>query len=316
VTAESQTSDLEVAPAGVGTPAEGQPATALNLGVCQLMLPDTSFEDDVRHIAAAGIPALGIWEGKLIEGEESVQAKLIATAGLAASAAIPANISPLPADDAYPGPADLDDRVEAMKHSIRRLARFRPSAIVVLTGSGAGLAPADARRVVIDGLREAAREAAWHELALSIEPIPPHPDVDISMVHTIPEVVELIDEIGAANVGICWDACNLAHTEDVVNLTQRYASLINSVHLADLRAPRGPVDRHLPGDGYLDLSGMLSALRRGGYAGTVDLEVLARDGLDFDGPAALWRLPPPELISRAQAATQALWAGTHPTNGH
>jgi sugar phosphate isomerase/epimerase len=282
----------------------------LNLGVCQLMLPDTSFEDDVRYVAAAGIPALGIWEGKLIEGEESGQANLVARSGLAASAAIPANIAPLPTDDAYPGPADLDERVEAMKHSIRRLARFRPSAIVVLTGSGAGLVPADARRIVVDGLREAAREAAAHELALSIEPIPSHPDVDISIVHTIPDVVDLIGEIGAANVGICWDACNLAHTDDVVDLTERHASLINSVHVADLRAPRGPVDRHLPGGGYLDLSGMLSALRRGGYAGTVDLEVLARDGLEFDGSAALWRLPPAELIRRARAAMQAVWAGT------
>jgi sugar phosphate isomerase/epimerase len=295
--------------------AESHPSDVLRLGLCQLMLPDTSFEDDVHYMAAAGIPALGIWEGKLIEGQESAQAELLAAAGLTASAAIPANISPLPAAD-YPGPADLDERMEAMKHSIRRLAPFHPSAIVVLTGSGAGLAPADARRIAVEGLREAAREAARHELELSIEPIAPHPDVDISMVHTIPQVVELIEEIGAANVGICWDACNLAHTEDVINLTERHASLINSVHLADLRTPRGPIDRHLPGDGYLDLSGMLSAVRRGGYAGTVDLEVLARDGLDFDGPAALWRLPPSEFIARAQAGAQALWAGTDPTNGH
>jgi sugar phosphate isomerase/epimerase len=286
-----------------------------SVGVCQLMLPDTSFDEDVRHVAAAGIAALGIWEGKLVEGEESVQANLLATAGLTASAAIPANISPLPADDAYPGPADLDERVEAMKLSIRRLARFRPSAIVVLTGSGAGLSPADARRIVVEGMREAAREAARHDLAISIEPIPAHPDVDISMVHTIPDVVELIDEIGAANVGICWDACNLAHTEDIIDLTERYAPLINSVHLADLRRPRGPVDRHLPGDGYLALPEMLGALRRGGYDGIVDLEVLARDGLDFDGASALWRLPPPELIGRAHAATQALWGVADPANG-
>jgi sugar phosphate isomerase/epimerase len=276
------------------------------------MLHGTSFEEDVRHMAAAGIRALGISEAKLVEREERAQANLLSSSGIVCSAAIPLNISPLPADDGYPGPADLDARVEAMKISIRRLARFRPSAIVVLTGSGAGFPPPDARRIVVDGMREAAREAAEHQLQLSIEPIPPHPAVDISILRTLPEVVELIDEIGAPNVGICWDTCNLAGTDDIVALTERYSPLINSVHLADLRQPRGPMDRHLPGDGILDLTGMVKALRRGGYSGTYDLEVLARDGLDFDGASALWRLPPPELISRAQEATLAIWADTHP----
>jgi sugar phosphate isomerase/epimerase len=274
------------------------------------MLPETTLEEDIGFVAAVGADGIGVCEGKLVAGEEERYAHLLAESGLAASVCIPDNISPLPAHDAYPGPADPDERVEAMIVSIRRLALFDPAVIVVLTGSGAGRDPADARKIIVEGLREAARAAAEHDIELSLETIPADPDLDISTIETIPEAVELIDEIAAPNLGLCWDACNLGHTADVVELTERHAGLVNSVHVADLDQPRGPVDRRFPGEGSLDLPAMLAALRRGGYEGWYDVEVLARDGLEFDGDAAVWRLPPAEIARRAREGMAAVWAAS------
>jgi sugar phosphate isomerase/epimerase len=279
--------------------------------LCSNMLPETSLEEDIALIAAAGADGIGVCEGKLIAGEESRQARVLAESGLAASVCIPDNISPLPADDAYPGPADLDERVEAMGASIRRLAAFDPAVIVVLTGSAIGRDPADARKIIVEGLREAARVGAEHDIELSLETIPADPALDLSTIETIPEAVELIEEIAAPNLGLCWDACNLGHTTDVIELTERHAGIVNSVHVADLNQPRGPVDRRFPGDGALDLPALLAALRRGGYDGWYDLEVLAKDGLEFDGGDAIWRLPPVEIVRRGREGMAAVWAASH-----
>lgn len=274
------------------------------------MLPGTTFEEDVELVAAVGADGLGVCEGKLIEGEEGRQAKALVDAGLAASVCIPESIAPLPTEPDYPGPTDPDERVEAMAESIRRLAIFEPAVIVVLTGSDAGRDPGEARRIIVEGLRQAARVAAEHDIELSLETIP-RGAVDLSTIETIPEAVELIEEIGAPNLGFCWDACNLADTDDVVGLTERHASIINSVHVADLDWPRGAVDRRFPGEGSLDLPAMMSALRDGGYDGWYDVEVLAQDSLEFDGANAIWALPPAEIARRARTGTASVWAASH-----
>src|SRR2546430_8959095 len=55
------------------------------------------------------------------------------------------------------GPVDPRARIEALCASVHRLAKFEPSGIVCLTGSGVGVDRA--REVVVDGLRTLAREA-------------------------------------------------------------------------------------------------------------------------------------------------------------
>ena len=54
----------------------------------------------------------------------------MAASGLRASICMPSNISPLPAGVVFPGPTDLDERVELMCASVRRLAPFQPESIV------------------------------------------------------------------------------------------------------------------------------------------------------------------------------------------
>ena len=51
------------------------------------------------------------------------------------------------------------ERIAAYRASIRRLAPFRPDGLVCLTGPAGDLEPAEARRIVVAGLRELAAEA-------------------------------------------------------------------------------------------------------------------------------------------------------------
>ncbi|TLS52622.1 sugar phosphate isomerase/epimerase [Paenibacillus antri] len=107
-------------------------------------------------------------------------------------------------------------------------------------------------------------------------------------IHTLPGVLELIGAIDRPNVGVLFDSFHWftsgATTDDILALRPEQIVL---VHIND--APDRPVDeqvddrRLLPGEGIIDLNGMLNALRRIGYDSFVSAEVFS-DTLPLLGP--------------------------------
>jgi sugar phosphate isomerase/epimerase len=265
--------------------------------VCQFSTPDLSFEEDLELLRDLGIAGASICEVKLREGEEGQQLEALRNSGLEAAVCIPINIGVLSCDPLFPGPEAIDDRVTAMCDSIRRLAPFKPDSIVVVTGSARGRDLADARRIAVEGLREAARVAADHGVRLSIEPLRTDGGLDISLVSTVTETLELIDEIGAPNVDIAYDIYHLWDTPQVLELTERHAGAVGGVHVCDWREPpRSPGDRLLPGEGTIDLPPIFAALEAGGYSGWYDLEIFSDKSL----PDSLWNWAPRELVERGR----------------
>jgi sugar phosphate isomerase/epimerase len=64
----------------------------------------------------------------------------------------------------------------------------------------------------------------------------------------------------------------------------------------------------LPGDGVADVTGILAALRDGGYDGWFELEVLSDDGtFGNDYPDSLWKLDPRDLIRAGREWFRAAW---------
>lgn len=107
-------------------------------------------------------------------------------------------------------------------------------------------------------------------------------------IHTLPGVLELIGAIDRPNVGVLFDSFHWytsgATRDDILALKPEQIVL---VHIND--APDKPVDeqidnqRLLPGEGVIDLNGMLDALRRIGYDSYVSAEVFS-DTLPLLGP--------------------------------
>jgi len=284
------------------------PATPL-FSSCQFTTPDTSFEEDLELLTEIGAQGIGICEFKLRAGEEAAQLAAMAASGLRASVCMPANISPLPTGVVFPGPDDIDERVELMCASVRRFAPFRPDSIVVITGALRERTPQEARSIVVESLREVARVAAHENLRLGLEP----QRVDVlpgrSLVSTIPDTLDLIAEIGADNIDIVYDVYHLFETEDIVELTRRHAGAFGGVHICDWRREtRGWMDRVLPGDGVIDLPTLFAALEDGGYDGWYDLEVFSDDGrYGADYADSLWKLPPRQVLDAGLAGFRRAW---------
>jgi sugar phosphate isomerase/epimerase len=277
--------------------------------ISQVSTLAASFADDLRAYAGAGVDGIGIWELKLGEGSDEEALEQLAASGLGSATAVPAipSILPLPL---LPGPADPEQRVAALCASIHRLARFGPSAVLCFTGPGGDLEPDRAREIALTGLRAVAREAESAGVRLALEPFQREGIEDWSLISTLGEAAELIDEVGSEAVGIQFDVWHLWNSRDVLGEIPRYAHLIAGVHVDDWREPtRGWADRVLPGEGAADLPGILGVLADVGWRGFYDLEIFSDNGAFGSAyPDSLWDLDAAKLARRGREAFTKCWS--------
>lgn len=269
-----------------------------------------AFEQDLATYVDAGAEGIGVWEFKLPEGADAESVAKLRDSGLKATTCIPGTLSIYPVP--FPGPADPKERTEGLCAAIRRFAPFEPEVILCLTGHPGDADPAEARRVVVDGLRQAAKVAGEYGMALGIEPLHRKVYGHWSMIGTIPETIDLMDEIDEPNVKLLYDLYHLWDTDGVLEDTVRHGSRIcTSVHICDWRDPtRNDFDRALPGDGIMDLPAIFGALEAGGVVGWVDLEIFSDDGsfTDMDFEDSLWKQDPVDVCRRGKAGFQNAWA--------
>jgi sugar phosphate isomerase/epimerase len=260
-----------------------------------------SLEEDLLAYRAAGAEGIGIWELHLEEGREDEQLAALRESGLESTNAVPAipSIAPIP----IPGPENPAERVESYCAGLRRLAPFGPSAVVLLTGGGD-------RTAIVDGLRRIAAEARKLGLRIGLEPYSRHDGEPWTIVNTIPETVELIEEAGVADdVGIMFDVWHLWDTDGLERHIEAEIDRIAGVHVNDVREPtRSFADRVLPGDGIADVPRVLAALDRAGWNGFYDLEVFSDNGAFGNAfPDSLWDVPCAELARRGRDAFLSCW---------
>lgn len=270
-----------------------------------------TFEEDLAIYREAGAEGIGIFEPKLPDGDDANSLAKLRDSGLKATTCIPGTLSIWPVP--FPGPSDPKERIEGLCAGIRRLAPFEPEVVLCLTGNpGAGVDPAEGRRVTVDGLREAARVAAEHGLTIGVEPLHRELYRDWSTVATIPATIALLDEIGEPNAKLLFDVYHLWDTDGLLEDILRYGDrIVRSVHICDWREDtRNEYDRCLPGDGIIDLPAVFGALERAGVVGWFDLEIFSDDGTfsDQSFEDSLWKQDPVDVIRRGKAGFEKTWA--------
>jgi sugar phosphate isomerase/epimerase len=282
---------------------------APRVSVSQITTFRSSFADDVRRYAAAGLDGLGVWELKLPEGGDAEALEQLAASGLEPASAVPAvpSILPLPL---LGGPDDPAERVEAICASLERLAPFGPGGIICLTGTAEGRDPDGAREIVVGGLRTIAREADRLGLRVALEPYQADGGEEWTIATSIPEAVALIDEAGGdPSLGLQFDVWHLWNTATLFDDIRAEIDRFVGVHVCDVREPtRGWADRALPGDGAAGVPEILRALDAAGWDGLYDIEIFSDDGtFGNEYGDSYWAAPAEETLARATAAFERCW---------
>lgn len=257
--------------------------------ISQITTVGQSFADDLDAYRAAGAEGIGIWEMKL--GDDSLVR--FRASGLEAAAAVPEvpSILPLPLME---GPAEPEERVEAIRAGVRRLAPFGPSCVLFLTG------PGDDRETVIEGIRAIADEGERAGVRVALEPIQREFAHFWTISTSLDEAARLLEEAGRPDVGLVYDVWHLWNQP--LEQIERHRDRIAAVHVSDWRQPtRNTNDRVLPGDGSLQFGPILEALR---WEGLYDLEIFS----DTELPDSLWRADPRELARRGVKALSSVCA--------
>jgi sugar phosphate isomerase/epimerase len=270
----------------------------MTLSLSEISTVTASFRDDIGAYAAAGFDGIGIWEMKLGNDEDDLAALL--ASGLRATNCVPAVPSVLP-NTVIEGPDDVDDRVASICGSMHRLARFEPESVLCLTGPAGERNEEEARQLVIDGLRRIAAAADNAGVQLGLEPIHASERDGLTLVTTIPETLELLQEAGLPDVGIMVDLWHVWDTPDVERHLAANVGRITGVHVSDWFAEdRG--DRALPGEGISRTPELMGVLREAGWRGSWDVEIFG----DAERQDSLWSLEVDEAAQRAYAAVSAL----------
>jgi sugar phosphate isomerase/epimerase len=248
------------------------------------------------------VDALGVWEIKLPPGGDAEAIEALEASGLGSASAVPAipSILPLPLME---GLEDPQERIEAICASLHRLSRFRPSGVVCFTG------PGDDRDTVVAGLRTIAEEAERAGVRVGLEPINRIGGEDWTMISSLAEAVELVDEVDRPALGIQFDSWHLWNTPELLTDIERHAHRCVGVHISDWREPtRGWADRVLPGKGTAPLVEILGALESAGWDGYYDLEVFSDNGAFGNAwPDSLWDVPAAELARTGREAFDRTW---------
>ena len=173
----------------------------------------------------AGAQGIGVWEFKLPEGRGQGVGR--EAPGHRADRNDLHSRDAVDLPGALPGPQDPKERTRGALRARSSASRaFEPEVILCLTGHPGDTPAAEARKTVVDGLRRRRASPASTGSRLGLEPL--HREVygTWTMVTTIPETIDLMDEVGEPNVGVLFDVYHLWDTDNV---------------LEDIRRTRAPV---------------------------------------------------------------------------
>lgn len=244
------------------------------LAISQVTTPNWDFGDDIAGYHSAGIRAMAVWRDKLdLFGQEK---------GLEILKIHEMKVSSV-SDAGYFLRKTRSQTAQAVQDALLAIdlaKQLVADSLVVITGEGGSVfrsADLD-RKVVIESLREIAPYAETRGVKLAIEAVNGKRYPGNTFLHTIPDVLELLDTVASPAIGLCFDVDHLWEEKDLLEHIRQVSGRIMAVHLSDMPAdPQPPFDRRLPGNGIVPLAEILNAIDDSGYTGYFDLEIFSLD---------------------------------------
>jgi sugar phosphate isomerase/epimerase len=241
-----------------------------------------SFEEDVAHYAAAGIPAIGVWRHKLSDCGQSRAVELLRQSGLKVSHLFWAG--GFTGNEGRSYRESIEDAAEALGTA----AALGTACLVLHSGARAGHTTNHARRLVQGAIVELSPLAEQLGVTLALEPMHPGCAAEWTILTSLDETLAVLDAAGCSRAKIVLDTYHLGQDPALPDRIAQIAPRLALVQLGDAKAPpRGEQNRCRLGEGIVPLRRIVSALQAAGYEGYYDVELLGEELETVDYPSLL-----------------------------
>lgn len=142
--------------------------------------------------------------------------------------------------------------------------------------------------IIMRSLRKVAKAAEERQVNLGLEVLHPMDITQWSMIRTLKQALDILDEIDSPRLGLMLDLYNIWWDPEILQGIRRAGDRIKGVHFADWRDPtRSFTDRTLPGRGVVPLAELIGEVEAAGWKGHYDLEIFSDELWEADYDALL-----------------------------
>ncbi len=246
-----------------------------------------SLAQAVAAYERAGVPAISVWRQHL----DAAGAAALKASGLRVTSLCRGGF--FPATDAAGRQRAIDDN----RAAIDQAAAIGAPHVVLVCGAVPGLALAEARRHIADGIAAVLPHARAAGVRLAIEPLHPQYAADRSAVTTLAQarrICEQVNAAGRADVGIAVDVYHVWWDDALDEELARAGrlGLLHAFHVCDWKVRQEDVlnDRGLMGEGCIDLPAIRASIEAAGFSGDIEVEVFSTRHWAGDQSAWLQRI--------------------------
>ncbi|WP_417384445.1 sugar phosphate isomerase/epimerase family protein [Gimesia sp.] len=269
------------------TPEPDQPTPALSLmdriSIHQITTYHWTLEESLRGLVSSGIPAVGLWNRKILDLEPTQSAELVIDSGLKVSSVSLAG--GFTGYNDYPFDEAITDAIQLIEFG----GQVNAAAIQVASGPRAGHTVNHARELTIDALKRLADVAAANGTRLALKTMHNPLARNWTFLNTIESTLKLIDDCQHSAVGIAIDTSHICLDQSARNLIADMISLIASVQISEIDS----------GDSLPELLpnfDVIEAINEAGYQGFYDLEVWCEQ---------FWQTDYSEMLTSLRLACQS-----------
>ena len=234
------------------------------------------LEDAIRRLAEHGYQGVEIWGGRPhaywedMDDARIMKIKQVLTeTGMEISSFIPAQFR-YPTNIATTDEQIRKNSVQYLKNNIDVAEKLGAPYVSLCPGfSLQGEKLSDSRKAMMSSLKELVEYAKNLKTTLLLEPA--HA-METDHVLTVDHGMDVVDELGRENMGLCIDLGHLhVNKESIVNVVEKVKDYTVHYHMDD---NNGGSDDHLvPGEGNIDFGIFLTKLKESNYNGYLAVEL-------------------------------------------
>lgn len=252
----------------------------------QMTADPWSLQQTVRNCSISGIPYIGVWRHKL-DGDAAKASALIHREGLKVSSLCRGGWFSAPTAE------ERRQRIADNRLAIEEAALLGAPVLVIVSGPANGQTLDDARATVLDGLLEVLPDAEKAGVIMGIEPLHPMYAAERSVVVTLKQANDLVDQLSSSVAGVVVDVFHVWWDPEVMQQIERARGRIAGFHVSDWPVPLPGIlmGRAMMGDGVIDLRKLRQAVEAAGYDGPIEVEIFNDE---------IWKSADDGLLKRIQ----------------